>query len=134
MESIRKAIIQGCTQTSAGDWVLNENAPVWESIRQAATNCFPDMMREHTLFVIKDFSPYYTSRLSVGEQRGVEIVQNKTIGIIEEAGFPTVNVTGVFGAEDFMDRTHLAPLGGEKFATLLSVRIRELAKKLGYTP
>jgi len=84
--------------------------------------------------VIKDYSPYYTSRLSVGEQRGVEIVQNKTIGIVEEAGFPTVNVTGVFGAEDFMDGIHLAPSGGEKFATALSARIRGLAKKLGYTP
>jgi hypothetical protein len=47
-------------------------------------------------------------------------------------GYAALDYGEKFTPEDYADRTHLAPAGGEKLADTVAPAVRALAEKLGY--
>jgi hypothetical protein len=73
-------------------------------------------------------SPYYTSRMSKDEQKDYIKWHKKRIELWGSYGYQTLDLGGML-AEDYGDRVHLNPLGGEKLAKSSARLIEEITHK-----
>lgn len=97
-----------------------------KTFRAEAASAFKEEVRPSTILVSTGPSPYYKKHLSPIEQKRLREVYARQQEIQEQEGFPSINATEAFTEEDFGDRCHLSPSGGEKLALLVAQKIREI--------
>lgn len=113
-----------------GKWVPNPN--VWEPFRVAVRPIMPEVLKKRTLILLSRSSPYYIRRLPPDEQERDNLSYQRAVDLWQEAGFASIDYGSDFTVDDYGDRTHLTWKGGEKLATLVSAKVREMSVTLGY--
>jgi len=88
---------------------------------------FPPSLRPRMLMLLSQNSPYHRAQLSAPERARDDAVFAAYAALWREHGVASVIYGTDFAVEDFRDRTHLTPSGGDKLAALVAREIRALA-------
>lgn len=91
---------------------------------------FPPSLRPHMLLLLSQNSPHHRSRLAPAERARDEAVFSAYADHWRRHGIACIVAGGDFAEEDFSDRTHLAPSGGDKLAALVAEEVRRIAAAL----
>ena len=92
----------------------------------------PEPLRKRTLILLSRTSPYYTRRLPPDEQERDNLAYERAALLWRESGYEAIDYGSDYTIDDFGDRTHLTWRGGEKLATAVAVKVKEMAAKLDY--
>jgi hypothetical protein len=95
---------------------------------------FPEPFRKRTLMPLTHESPYYVDQLASHEKAAYNALFPATAHVLEQAGFPTIEIGRDYPVSAFCDRGHLSEEGGARMAEELAPKIREMAQRLGYLP
>jgi hypothetical protein len=107
--------------------------PVWRDFERALRTCFAAPLRPRTVMVALRFSSYYGNRLTPDEQDCLDQAMHITVDKCEAAGFTALEAGRGYDPEDYADWQHLSESGGAKLAGEVAPKVRELARRLGYT-
>jgi hypothetical protein len=109
------------------------NPPAWWSNQEKyALASFPGPVRRRCLLVIAWHSAFFLQKLSAAERAAYGRVSRRTVEHLEKIGFATVEVGRGYLPSDYADLQHLDENGGEKMAAAVAVKVRQLARRLGY--
>lgn len=113
-----------------GGWQMRGDgrARLDETYRSA----FPAALHGRTMILVGRDSPFYRDRLTDDERARDEQAVADTVRMLRANGYAAVDYGRGFRYEDYADRTHLAPSGGQKLADTVAPEVRALAEKLGY--
>jgi hypothetical protein len=112
-------------------WSCRRFARISEDV-ECLRDHFPEPYRRRTLLLAIPESPHYVDRLSAQERAQYRLFFPTVVGRLEEKGFAALDVEGLT-SRDYVDRCHLSEEGGEKLARAVAPKVRELARRLGYT-
>ncbi|HTL68185.1 MAG TPA: hypothetical protein VL200_11025 [Lacunisphaera sp.] len=87
---------------------------------------FPQLLRPRMLLLLSQSSPYYRDRLTPEERARDTFVFRTYEQVWRRHGIHAVIAGSDFTADDFADRIHLAPAGGQKLAELVARELRQL--------
>ncbi len=87
---------------------------------------FPDRLRPRLLMLLNQNCPYYRDRLTPAERDRDTAVFAAYEQMWRRNGIGCLTVGADFNADDYKDRTHLSPSGGQKLAALVAAEIRRL--------
>jgi lysophospholipase L1-like esterase len=104
----------------------------WQKGIQDAKILFPDELKKRTFVVVLYDSPYYRKRLSLPEQQCSHKGVEETHNLYQSTGYNVEIVSKDFNELDYRDRVHLSPSGGDKLATQIAPKIKQIAQRLGY--
>lgn len=112
------------------DWRLAEatRGGLLKSYRDAMAPEF----RPRTLIVVGRDSPFFRRQLAPDEQTRDEQGIRDAVTLLRESGYESVDYGKDFAVEDYADRTHLDPKGGEKLADTVAPVVKAMAEKLNY--
>jgi hypothetical protein len=85
----------------------------------------PTELRPCMLMVLSQNCVYYRERLTPSERARNELVYAAYQELWRNHGITCVTAGGDFSADDYMDRSHLSPSGGQKLAGLVATEIRK---------
>jgi hypothetical protein len=113
-----------------GGWEMQGGARfmIKDSYRQA----FPKALRSRTLLLIGRESPFFRHQLTPGEFARNEQAIHDAVAMLHAEGYAALEYGGDYTDEDYGDRTHLAPSGGEKLAAEVAHEVTALAGRLDY--
>jgi hypothetical protein len=106
--------------------------PGWRAFRSANGVDLPRRLRQRTLIVVDGQSPYYLDMLGAEERRLYDLVVERTVALLREAGYESVATGPGYAVDDYHDRVHLTASGGAKLADAIAPVIRDMAARLGY--
>jgi hypothetical protein len=106
----------------------------WAQFDRAAREAFPEPVRRRTLLLVLWYSPYYLRELPAPQQACFARISRQTVEHLERLGFPALEAGQGYLVSDYGDGVHLTEVGGAKLAAAVAPRVRELARRLGYTP
>ncbi len=117
-------------RTTEGGWRMGEaeRARIDGYYRVA----FPAALHARTMLLIGRDSAFYRAQLTADEHARDEQAISDSVAMLSARGYAAFDYGEKFTAEDYADRTHLAPAGGEKLADTVAPAVRALAEKLGY--
>ena len=95
-------------------------------------DAFPVALHARTMILVGRDSPFYRDQLTSDERARDEQAIADTVGMLRARDYAAVDFGREFVYEDYGDRTHLAPPGGQKLADTVAPAVRALAEKLGY--
>lgn len=99
-----------------------------------AQAAFPDALKHRTLILLSYNAPYLTRQLSRDEYAAYDFIYHQGAMRLQQAGYHSMLVGSDWSDEDFADRVHLSPFGGQKMAREIAPEIRAMAFQLGYIP
>jgi hypothetical protein len=70
--------------------------------------------------------------LGAEERRLYDLVVERTVALLREAGYESVATGPGYAVGDYHDRVHLTASGGAKLADAIAPVIRDMAARLGY--
>ena len=124
--AITRAFTSGLASLApGGGWQLL--APPAEVAGNLIDAMFPPAIRAHTILLLNQNAPIYRRQLTDAERARDEFVFAGYAQLWRDHGFACHVVGSDFTGADFLDRTHLSALGGEKLARLTAASIRQLA-------
>ena len=132
---VEMQIVRGSTepyyeQAPDGSWRLNEQTRQhFDAMDRAA---MPAVLRNRTLIVVSQNSPYYLDRLTPAERAREEAAYRDSLEIWRDAGYAAMTYPPGLTVDDYGDRTHLTVPGGEKLAASVAAEVGDLAGRLGY--
>jgi hypothetical protein len=125
---------------SSPDFVLREtggavrvNPAYTTPMTRELQQCFPEELRQRTLLVVNHLNPYRVQQLTPEEQKRYYDLFPATVTIAEAAGLSALEIGRQYTVEDYFDWLHFTRSGGQKLAADLAPKVRELARRLGYT-
>ena len=104
----------------------------WTAFVNGLKGIMPEPLRKRTLILLSRTSPYYTRRLPPDEQERDNLAYERAALLWRESGYEAMDYGSDYTIDDFGDRTHLTWRGGEKLATTVAVKVKEMAAKLEY--
>jgi hypothetical protein len=115
---------------NGGGWQMREA----ERMRIDAyyRDAFPAALHTRTMLLIGRDSAFFRAQLRPDERTRDEQAIVDSVAMLRGHGYAALDYGEKFTAEDYADRTHLAPAGGEKLADAVAPAVRALADKLGY--
>ena len=102
--------------------------PVPEGLRAV----FPAPCRHRTLVLLCHESPYYVRRLTPEERARYRGAFAAAVPCLEDEGFAALQVGKDYTTDDYFDRCHLSEAGGRRLAGDVTVKVRQMARDLGY--
>jgi lysophospholipase L1-like esterase len=130
MTNVRGCSIYAFNKDAAGVWQVYD--PVWLNFTEGIKNIFPPELKKRTLILMSDNSPYYVGKLNDEERHRDEITFKLAVQKWKEGGFDSIEYGRDFAPSDYFDRIHLTRYGAAKLATIVSAKVREMSKNLGY--
>jgi hypothetical protein len=130
MTNVRGCSIYAFNKDAAGVWQVYD--PVWLNFTEGIKNIFPPSLKKRTLILMSNNSPYYVRRLTDEERYRDEITYKMAVQKWKEGGFDSIEYGRDFTPEDYFDRIHLTWHGAVKLAAIVSVKVRDMSKNLGY--
>jgi hypothetical protein len=123
-------IVRGMTEPLAspdrsGGWTVEPTRLA--SAGDDLEKTFPPSLRPRMLMLLSQNSPYHRTRLSPAERARDDAVFAAYAALWQSHGVASVVYGPDFAVEDFRDRTHLTPSGGERLAALVAREVRALA-------
>lgn len=123
-------IVRGVTEPLAapsanGGWSVDVTR--LDSAGDDIEKTFPPSLRPRMLMLLSQNSPYHRAQLSAAEKARDDAVFAAYAALWREHGIASAIYGTDFAVEDFRDRTHLTPSGGDKLAALVAREIRALA-------
>jgi hypothetical protein len=128
--NVRGVSMYAFNKDAAGQWQLY--APLWDSFMQDIAGAFPQELKKRTLIVMGYNSPFYLSRLPLDEHERNDLSFKYAVKEWEKGGYSALAYGKDFTIDDAGDRTHLTWHGGQKLATVVAVKVREMSQELGY--
>ena len=130
MEILRATSGLYYNRAADGSWHLRdfERARIGEYYRDG----FPQALHARTMLLIGRDSAFFRAQLTESERARDEQAISDSVAMLRGFGYEAVDYGKNFTAEDYADRTHLAPPGGEKLADTVAPAVQALAEKLGY--
>ncbi len=116
--------------TAEGGWRMRES--IRERIDHSYRIAFPAALHARTMLLIGRDSIFFRQQLTPAEHARDEQAIADAVDMLRARGYAAIDYGEKFTAEDYADRTHLAPPGGEKLAATVAPAVRALAGKLGY--
>ena len=113
-----------------GRWVLSAQTQDYFDYMDRAA--MPEQLRERTLIVVSQNSPYYVDRLTPAERMREEVGYGDSVTSWRDAGYEAMTYPAGLSVDDYADRTHLTVTGGEKLAASVVAEVRRMAGRLGY--
>lgn len=104
---------------------------VKENFMSYVQAAMPPDLRSRTLVVLSKNAPFFLRMLSPAERARDDLSYRDSIQFWQEAGFSAMTY-GEMADEDFFDRTHLMPSGGDRLAKDVSHKINQIAASLHY--
>jgi lysophospholipase L1-like esterase len=132
MARLRAASEEFYERGTEGRWVLTTKRR--DEMLKFYGEAFPAPLHARTLVVVGRDSAYYRQRLAPEEQQRDEQAVADSVALLRENGYGSTDFGATFEPEDYFDRLHLTPRGGDKLAARVAPAVRELAGKLGYLP
>jgi hypothetical protein len=114
-------------------WIEANPEGAWAEFQRRAANSFPPAVRPRTLLLVTGLNPSYLGRLSVPERARFARTSRESAVRLEQLGFAALEVGKDCPASDYADSCHLLESGGAKLAAAVAPRVRQLARRLGYT-
>ena len=135
--AVEMQIVRGATepyyqQGPDGGWHLNPQT--WQNFDAMDRAAIPAQLRQRTLIVVSQNSPYYLDRLTPAERAREEAGYRDSLAIWRDAGYAAMTYPPGLTVDDYGDRTHLTVPGSEKLAASVAGEIGGLAERLGYIP
>lgn len=95
----------------------------------------PRELRAATVAAVRLENPYLRKLLAPSEQSTILSQADAVVKRLQEIGFGRALIVDAdFTDDDFVDRLHMVPAGGNKLATVLAPEIVSLSRQLGYLP
>jgi hypothetical protein len=132
MQNVRYPLTQACAKDGAGKLIEDSGSPSWAVFRSNALNCFPEDLRNQTLFVIRHWSTYYRNRLLPDQYACLRQVSRRSVVELEAVGYSAVECGPDLALDDYLDVIHLKASGGAKLAQSVADKVRAMSKRLGY--
>lgn len=117
-------------QAPEGGWRMRSD--VRERIDKDYRDAFPAALHARTMILVGRDSAFFRGMLTADERARDEQAIADTVAMLRARGYAGVDYGRGFENEDYADRTHLAPSGGQKLADTVAPAVRTLAEKLGY--
>ncbi|MBI5426139.1 MAG: hypothetical protein HZA32_18860 [Opitutae bacterium] len=127
MEIVRSVTAPLATPTPNGGWSVDTTRLA--SAGDDLEKTFPPSLRPRMLMLLSQSSPYHRTHLTAAERARDDAVFAAYAALWREHGIASAIYGTDFAVEDFHDRTHLTPSGGDKLAELVAREIRSLAQK-----
>jgi hypothetical protein len=113
---------------------INSSGESWWTVFERSTLCmFPEPTRKRTLILVTWFHPGCSTGLSRADQASYGRISRMMVRRLEYLGFSAMESGKGFASDDYADYCHLVDSGGAKMAARVAPKVRELAKRLGYT-
>ncbi|MFN8551876.1 MAG: hypothetical protein U0103_10335 [Candidatus Obscuribacterales bacterium] len=110
-----------------GTWV--QKALEWNEVSENLSRIIPQSMRKNTVVVLVPNCPFYVKKLPSDEQvRDAKLLKDGQ-SKWRAAGFDCLVPNNLI-EDDFFDRCHIAPSGGQKLAELVAPEVISIASKL----
>ena len=106
--------------------------PPGNDVDAAVAATIPPSMKPRSIFVVNRYSPFYYQKMNLEEQSGFNSNIEKAAAKYQSLGITTVPLAPPYGVEDFCDRAHFSPSGGQKLAASLAPFVKLKAKELSY--
>jgi hypothetical protein len=132
MEILRATAGLFYERTAEGGWRMREADRV--RIAGYYQTAFPASLHARTMLLIGRDSSFFRAQLTPAELARDEQAIGDAVAMLRAQGYAALDYGKDFSIEDYADRTHLAPAGGEKLAQTVAPAIRELAQKLHFLP
>lgn len=113
-----------------GQWVLDTRTQDYFDYMDRAA--MPEQLRERTLIVVSQNSPYYLDRLDAAERTREQAGYRDSVTSWRDAGYQAITYPAGLSVDDYADRTHLTATGGRKLAASVAAEVRQMAGQLGY--
>lgn len=111
-------------------------APLYEgsgaAVPKGLRAIFPAPYRRRTLLLLCHDSPYFVERLTLAEQSRYRGTFAAAVPCLEREGFAALEVGQEYSTEDYYDRCHLSEAGGSRLAGAVTVKVRQMARDLGF--
>jgi lysophospholipase L1-like esterase len=130
---IIRSLFQYRVESDAQGELKMKPAIINNFIRNARA-AFPDEFKRRTLILVSYNAPYLVNELSRGEKTAYEFIYSQGESWLKKAGYHSMLIGVGLTDEDFADRVHLTPSGGQKMANDVAQKIRVMAVQLGYLP
>jgi hypothetical protein len=127
MEIVRATTAALAQRGADGAWSADPS-PI-HAARDDLEKTFPPSLRPRMLMLLSQNSPVHRAQLTADERARDDAVFAAYAALWREHGIATRIYGTDFAAEDFLDRTHLTPSGGERLAALVAAEIRPLAAR-----
>jgi hypothetical protein len=140
--------VRGCSQfaymsfNAAGHPQMQKDAhgtwpiytPFWDQFKTGIAGAMPDILKPRTLILLSRSSPYYLQLLTPDERERDDLTYAHAVEVWKASGYEAMDYGRDFTVDEYGDRTHLTWPGGARLAGLVSDKIREMARHLGYLP
>ena len=105
-------------KTADGSWTM----PVQEreGMRRSLRAAFSRPVREHMIMLLATYSPHYVRLLTDDENMRDIAAVRESADIWREEGVQAVTLKEELSENDYADRVHLSPEGGDKLARLMA--------------
>jgi hypothetical protein len=110
--------------------VLTHREPA--SLPAKTKAAFTDDLGRRTLFLAIRDSPHYVNALPAADRARYRRLFPEMVQALTAAGYHAFDIGADYSEWDYNDRSHLSEAGGEKLAAEMAVRVREVARQLGY--
>jgi len=105
----------------------------WDLLEQSTRATFPEPLRQKTLILVTWFHPACFAGMSPADQVRYVRISRRMVDRLKKLGFAAVETGKDFSATDYTDVCHLVESGGAEMAARVAPKVRELARRLGYT-
>lgn len=130
MKILRFGTGLGYQRDVTGGWVMKPATRTELDMRYGEG--FPVPLRSRTLLLIGRDSSFYRQQLTADERERDEQGVSDTVRMLRAHGYEALDYGRDFKDDDYGDRIHLAPAGGQKLADAVAPQVRAMAEKLGY--
>lgn len=117
------------------DQVYPDGAAGLERYMYPVDVTMPPALRAVSIAVVRIENPFLRNMLAPDTQAAIVSQAEAVVARLEQSGFGRALVADSdFVADDYADRLHMVPSGGDKLAKVLAPEVVTLSKKLGYLP
>jgi hypothetical protein len=103
------------------------------ALEQSINECFSAAIQKRMLVLVSDTNPFYLNQLKPAERADYYAQSAKTVEVLQRMGVAALEVGKDYPVEAYFDNVHLVREGERRMAEAVAPRVRDLARRLGYT-
>jgi len=130
MKILRGTTILAYAPVAGGGWQMK--AGLRGQLDNVYEQAFPASLHRRTLLLVGRDSSFFRHQLTAEELNRDEQGIHDMVTMLRAHGYAAMDYGADFTDEDYADRTHLAPVGGQKLADAVAREVRSMAEGLDY--